>query len=526
MRRNQKPRLGFFGVGVLVLGLIAIGTYLGFSKDVPLINQPFEVRAVFPSANNIRTNSPVRIAGVDVGKVTAIERVRPGADAARVVMSIDRDALPIHTDAQMTIRPRIFLEGNFFVDVKPGSPSAPAIGDGDTIPINQTRTPVQIDQILTALQNDTREDLKTLLQDLGDGLSDGGAEGYNRATRFFEPAYRDSAIVNDASLGLAQRDLSGYVRDAGATAAALDRNADALKSLITDFRVTAGAFAARDRQLQQAVAELPRTLSAARPAFAALNRAFPPLRRFVADLRPAIRSSGPALDASLPFARQVRGLVRASELRGLSRDLRPVVPSLTRLSKLTVPLLGQTALASSCQNEVILPWTKDTIQDEDFPAVGPVFQDSVKNLPGLAGESRSGDANGQWFRILVAGGTYVTPLGNGQMFLTDTPVGGINPMPPTGGRSPLRADVPCETQEAPDLRSKPGQPASKSRKVTIPASGPGRALYDGFVKDAVKSLRGEAKARKLPLKVSAVEATRETIAKVRAAAERATRRTP
>ena len=70
-----------------------------------------------------------------------------------------------------------------------------------------------------------------------------------------------------------------------------------------------------------------------------------------------------------------------------------------------------------------------------------IRQGKLKALPGLAGESRSGDANGQWFRVLVAGGTYVTPLGNGQMFLTDTPVGGINPMPPTGGRSPLRADV-------------------------------------------------------------------------------------
>ncbi|PTL60232.1 MlaD family protein [Paraconexibacter algicola] len=519
MRRNQPPRLSYFATGLLVLALVGIGTYLGFSKDIPLVNQPYEVRAVFSSANNIRTNSPVRVAGVNVGKVTAIERVRPGAEAARVVMAIERKGLPLHTDARMTIRPRIFLEGNFFVDVKPGSPSAPELRDGDTIPINQTATPVQLDQILTALQDDTREDLRSLLQQLGDGFADGGAAANNRTTRWWEPAYRDSAIVNDATLGQAQRDLSDYVRDAGATAAALDADRDALKSLITDFNGTARAFAARDTALQQAVAELPRTLRAALPAFAALNRAFPPLRRFIADARPGVRSSGPALDAGLPFVRQVRGLVQPAELRGLSADLRTVVPSLTRLSQRTVPLLAQTALASSCQNEVILPWSKDTIQDKDFPAVGPVFQDSLKALPGLAGESRSGDANGQWFRVLVSGGSYVTPLGQGQLLLTDTPVGGVNPMPPTGGRSPLRADVPCETQEAPDLRSTPGR--LQSRKVTVPASGPGRELYDRYVAKAVKSLRGEAKARKLPLTVTAREATTETIAKVRAAAQRA-----
>ena len=50
------------------------------------------------------------------------------------------------------IRSRIFLEGNFFVDLTPGTPSADKVGDGDTIPVTQTSTPVQLDQLLTALQ--------------------------------------------------------------------------------------------------------------------------------------------------------------------------------------------------------------------------------------------------------------------------------------------------------------------------------------------------------------------------------------
>ncbi len=313
------------------------------------------------------------------------------------------------------------------------------------------------------------------------------------------------------------------MRDAGATAAALDRNAGQLKSLITDFNTTARSLAVAEQPLQQAIAELPRTLQAAQPALAALNRAFPPLRRFVADLRPGVRSSGPALDASLPFAKQVRRLVGASELRGLSSDLRPIVPSLAKVSKLSVPLYEQTRLASSCQNEVILPWSLDTIEDKAFPAIGPVFQDSLKALVGLAGESRTGDANGQWFRVLVSGGTYVTPLGNGQLFLTDTPVGGVNPRPPVKGRSPLRNDVPCETQQAPDLRSVPGPAPTGSRKATVPAGGAGREVYDTYVEKAMDFMRKDIKARKLPLKLSEKPATLDTIAKVRAAAQRAQR---
>ena len=53
--------------------VVGVGVYFGFTKHVPFTHG-FRVKAVFESANSIRTNSPVRIAGVNVGKVTKIER--------------------------------------------------------------------------------------------------------------------------------------------------------------------------------------------------------------------------------------------------------------------------------------------------------------------------------------------------------------------------------------------------------------------------------------------------------------------
>jgi hypothetical protein len=41
---------------------------------------------------------------------------------AVVEMEIKEKGLPIHKDARLKIRSRIFLEGNFFVDMSPGSP--------------------------------------------------------------------------------------------------------------------------------------------------------------------------------------------------------------------------------------------------------------------------------------------------------------------------------------------------------------------------------------------------------------------
>ena len=486
MRRNQRRGLGAVPVAIGVIVVLVVGTWLAFRKELPFRSH-FEVEAVVRTANQLRAGSEVRIAGVNVGKVTKIETVGGNEQAARVTMRISEKGRPVHKDATLKIRPRILLEGNFFVDLSPGSPSAPALGDGDTIPINQTAAPVQLDQVLGTFQSDTRKDFQILLDELNTGLT-GGAKALNRTIPHWGPAYRGSAIVNDAMLGLREHDLSGYVRGAGRVAEGLDRNAAQLQSLIGDLRTTAAAFAARDTQLRDALGELPRTLRAGRPALAALNDALPSLRRFTADLRPGVRSSGPALDAQVPFLRQLRGLVSQSELRGLTADLAPTVPALARLNKATVPLLEQVRAASSCQNEVILPWTLDTVPDKEFPAVGPVYQEQTKPLVGLAGESRTFDANGQWFRVALNAAQYGTPVGNGQVMMSDRPIIGANP-PKPAKRPPLRPDVPCETQEQPDLRTNPTKVESfRIRQAPAEAEAAARKKAVEWLEDEAKSL--------------------------------------
>jgi phospholipid/cholesterol/gamma-HCH transport system substrate-binding protein len=481
-RRGLPP----FAVGLGVLVVLAIGIYLGFTKEIPFRHH-YTIEAVFPSANNIRVDSPVRVAGVNVGKVTRIAHVEAGRQAALVTMRIDKKGLPLHRDARMKIRPRIFLEGNFFVDVSPGSPSAPALHDGDRIPINQTSAPVQLDQVLSVLQAPTRRDLQGLLRELSSGLSGEGARGYNRSIPYWEPAYRDSSVVADALRGTEQHDLSRLIDRAGATAQAIDRNREQLKSLVTDFDTTAAAFAARDTDLSAAVGELPRTLRAGMQALAALNRSFPAVRRLVRAARPAVRSSGPTLDAALPFARQARGLVSKPELRGLSSDLRPLVPPVTQLNERSAPLYDEVSQASSCQNEVGLPWSRETIEDKTFPAHGPVYQEATKPLPGLAGESRSGDANGQWFRVMLDTPKFAYPFGTEKFFLTGQPLQGVNPpVTKNHARPPLRADVPCETQEIPDLRTIPG-PAPEGYKIADLSP----AAAQGALQDTVDWLRKE-----------------------------------
>jgi phospholipid/cholesterol/gamma-HCH transport system substrate-binding protein len=488
MRRNQKRGLSFFQVGVIAIVLALAVTYFGFTKSVPFRHH-YTITAMFKTANNLKPGSAVRIAGVNVGKVDKVTLLHPGEDAAaRVDMRIQKTALPLHSDATFKIRPRIFLEGNFFVDISPGTPNAPTTGDGHVFPVQAGSAPVQLDQITTSLNSYTRRDLQKLLRELSGGLNHGGATGYNRSIKYWEPAYKNGAMVSDATLGEQPHDLSGYIKSSGAVAAALDRFPVQLKSLVADLNTTAHAFAVRDTQLEAAINELPRTLAAGLPALRELNDSFPSVRRFVRNWRPATRSSGPAIDATLPLARQLRGLVSKPELRGLVADLRPTVPNLARLNKTTVPLYDQVSLLGNCQNDVILPWSHDKIVDAAFPAQGPVYEEAPKGLTGLSGESRSGDANGQWFRVLLTGGQYAYPTPNHQFLFNGQPIEGANP-PISQDRPPLKPDVPCETQQPPDLRTIPGPPPAGGRRLEPSSSPEAVAFRQKAMQDAVKWLR-------------------------------------
>ena len=50
---------------------IALGTYFAFTKNNPFTG-PFRISAVFENTNRLAQDSPVRIAGVDIGKVVTL----------------------------------------------------------------------------------------------------------------------------------------------------------------------------------------------------------------------------------------------------------------------------------------------------------------------------------------------------------------------------------------------------------------------------------------------------------------------
>jgi len=439
-----------FRAGILALVIVGLFAYFGFTKANPFAN-PYEFKAAFNDVNNLKPNSPVRIAGVEVGKVKKVEPVseNDGEGAAMVTMELKDMALPIKDDAELKIRPRIFLEGNFFVDLEPGSPSGDELEDGETIPVTQTAAPVQLGDVLTALQRDTRTDLQTLLREYSKGLDKGGAEGFNQAIKYWEPAYRNASLANDATLGQdPDRDLQRVLTGQAKTFGALVRDERALKDLVTNFNVTAGAFAREDTALAASIPALRDTLRVGHPALESLDAALPSLRAFAHDALPGVRSSDETLAESLPFITQARLLMSERELRGTARVLRKTIPDVVAFNRASVPLLRESRALSACTNNVLVPFMHLRIPNPETGKEAENNNQEVRSqlqrgFPGLSGESRLSDGNNQFFH---AG---ATPPGKR-----------VRPgPPPDGGSMPTahRPDVPCEEQALPNLHA-PGGP--------------------------------------------------------------------
>ena len=461
--RGGSQKLGVTAVkaGIVTLTLLLLFTYFGFSKNNPFSN-PYELNGVFDDANRIKQRSPVRIAGVKVGQVVKVEPLEDGSGKSRVKMEISRDGLPIKKDAELTIRSRLFLEGNYFVDLHPGRPGSPEVDSGFTVPPTQTASPVQFSQFLTTLQSETREELQTFLREYSDGLRGRGASGFNQAIKHWEEAYKKTSQVNDATLGTEQHDLTRVLKGQARVFGALSSDEEALKNLVTDLADTLGGFAREEDNLRAAIPELRDVLREGRPALASLNRALPSIRGFARDALPGARSSSATLDAQLPFIRQARRLVSRRELGGLARELRATVPNLATLNRRATRTLAQNRLLASCQNNVLLPFSKTPIPDPDFPwhSGEPWYKEPGRGFVGLSGESRIADANSPLFRTQGGGGpTTIVSTGESleQPLYANTlvPIDGSRPVRPTK-RPVFRPGVPCETQDPPNMNAAGG----------------------------------------------------------------------
>jgi phospholipid/cholesterol/gamma-HCH transport system substrate-binding protein len=476
--RRFKWRPSNAMIAVIFILVFTVGPYLAFTGHIPFTGYGYTLKATFSNSANISKNSPVRIAGVEVGKVVATER--DGNDTT-VTFTVEGKGRPIHDDAFAEIRPRIFLEGNFFIDLDPGSPSAPEMDSGATIPVSHTSTGVQLDEILTALQSPVRADLSRLLESYGEALTHEpsaaedatqlpevkgktGAEGLNGAFRYGGPAGRYSAQVTNALLGTSPGDLSRLIAGAGRTFGALARREADLEGLIVNFDTFTGALAAQSTNLATTVHRLAPALATTRRSLVSLNRALPPLRAYAIELRPAVAELPGLIAAGRPWLAQARPLLSGREAGGTAKLLAEATPGLAGAAQAgrasTIPQVNRLSL---CTTKVLVPTGNQTVADR-FSTGGPNYREFLYVLADFAGSAQNFDGNGHFLRIQPGGGDKLVKIENPQgQFSVDKQDWGysavlpIGVQPQLGGRPPKKPEVRCSTNPAPDVNGPLGQ---------------------------------------------------------------------
>jgi len=471
-RRYRGPHPAWWGV--LAIVLLALGIYFAAAKRLPWSGPDYELVAVFENAATLHESAPVRIAGVNVGEVTDVEL---DGELAKVTFSVSERGRPVHADAEVKIRPRLFLEGNLFLDLRPGSPSAPELEDGDEIPITQTATAVQLDEVLAALERPQRRGLKRLLEGSGTALThepsaaedatqdpevrgESAAESLNDAFRYGGPAGRDTAIVAEALRGEPPNDLARTIDATGRTFAELERSEDELADLVANLNTTTGALAAEASSLGRTIELLGPTLSEARGSLAELSDALPPLRALAIEARPGIRELPATAAAFAPWLAQAQLLLRRSELDGTAALLRRAAPGLARTAAGARRLFPQLGRAGRCTSRNLVPAadTAITVDAGGFNTGQPNFQELFYGLVQIAGAGQPFDGNGPYLRLQPAGGPElvqnVNPGGGFQDTLNfgnavEVPTG-IQPVLPAAP-PPVRTDVPCPRNDPPNI---------------------------------------------------------------------------
>src|SRR5215208_6528689 len=291
-------------LGLLIVALFA--TYIIVQNErlrIPLLEaKPFELKAEMSTAQAVTPGQgqTVRVAGVRVGDISAVDYEDGNAV---VTMAIDRKFLPVYKDATILLRPKTGLK-DMFLELDPGTDydaNSDEYENGDTIPVANTAPDTNIDQVLAALDGDTRAYLRLLLTQGGQGLS-GRGKDLGKLLGGLGPINRGLARINTE----------------------VAKRKENLATLIHNMNLLWGRVGEDGEGIEQRV-------SASDEALGAIASQSPDVRRTVALLGPTLRTTRVALTKTVDLATVLGPAINS--LRPFARKLKPVNDSLRRLAK-------------------------------------------------------------------------------------------------------------------------------------------------------------------------------------------------
>jgi phospholipid/cholesterol/gamma-HCH transport system substrate-binding protein len=153
MRLEAIPRNKLkAGLAIALAGLVVFGTAVAVRNT---FFRPTTITAYFPTATAIYPGDDVRVSGMKVGTIKAIQ---PQGTQAKLVMHVDR-SVPIPADAKAVIVAQNLVAARYVQLTPAYRSSGPTMADGAVIPANRTAVPVEWDEI--------KDQLMRLAKDFG-----------------------------------------------------------------------------------------------------------------------------------------------------------------------------------------------------------------------------------------------------------------------------------------------------------------------------------------------------------------------
>jgi phospholipid/cholesterol/gamma-HCH transport system substrate-binding protein len=382
-------RLVTIGAAVVVAVLVMAGVLnvFGFGGG-----GGYQATFVFPHATNLFSGSRVQIDGFNVGNVDGLE-VRDGK--ALVKVTVDGKHAPLREGTTARIDWQS-LPGERIVQIAPGPRTNAALPDGAMITATTPR--IELDQVLSALDPDTRAELRRIIPGVDQALA-GHEEDLGKTLESAGPALHAATDVLQAigSDGPALQTLLTSVRD---LAERLVARRDSVRGIIDGFDRNLARTAQRSEELAAGLDELPSTLRAADSVLGKVPPATAAALPLLRDLLPAVQAM-PAAAADLrPFL---------TELRPALAELRPALSSLSAV-------LGETPALLDKAHAVVPPVTG--VLSSLLPVLDylrPYTPELAGLISNLASASANYDANGHFLRIYVSSGSLLLGSTTGQL---------------------------------------------------------------------------------------------------------------
>ena len=369
----QKHMRDFIAIVVLVfIALGATGYILAHQrfylpKWVPVLGTNFfEVKGEFSTAQSVTPGQgqTVDIAGVPVGE---IKRVDLKNGRAVVTMEIKHKyAKLIKHDATLLLRPKTGLK-DMVIEMDPGTPGTPSVPSGFTIPVANTRPDVNLDEILSNLDRDTRDYLRLLVSGGGEALRNNG-RNFSNTFRRFEPLNRDVAKVTTA-VATRHKNLAHLIHNLQLLLTAVGGKDKQLAELVVSQNAVFQSFANQDANLRKTLELLPQALDTTQSALQKSDVLSTKLGPTLRDLRPGARALAPAQVATRAFARGTIGPIKnqigpftvkakptVDALQPATRDLAAITPKLATTFKILNKFLNALSYNPPGADEGYLFW--------------------------------------------------------------------------------------------------------------------------------------------------------------------------